>query len=172
MCGTFRIQLNVGMTLLGIRVKQEWHFYILFCPFQKTLICCWVFLFSLWQTLINYYNTSKTIPQAKLGNGMSPTLLEGRAPQVALFSSRGPCVKDFNLQDADVLKPNIVAPGSLIWGAWTPIGTDEADDFQGNATSSPLPPFCGFWDPWRLKVHFLPIYTFLQYKYGITTKFA
>ena len=95
---------------------------------------------KLCQDLLNYYNTTKSNAQAKLGNGMSPTLLEGRAPQVALFSSRGPCVKDFSLQDADVLKPNIVAPGSLIWGAWTPTGTDEADDFQGNVIASPHPP--------------------------------
>ena len=60
---------------------------------------------------------------------MTPTL-KGTAPQVALFSSRGPGVKDYMLQDADVLKPNILAPGSLIWGAWTPIGTDEPD-YQG-----------------------------------------
>ena len=60
---------------------------------------------------------------------MTPTL-KGTAPQVALFSSRGPGVKDYMLQDADVLKPNILAPGSLIWGAWTPIGIDEPD-YQG-----------------------------------------
>jgi subtilisin family serine protease len=44
---------------------------------------------------------------------------------VALFSSRGPDMKDFNFNQADVLKPNILAPGYLIWGAWTPIGIDS-----------------------------------------------
>ncbi|CAM8951347.1 unnamed protein product [Rhodiola kirilowii] len=46
---------------------------------------------------------------------------------VALFSARGPNIKDFNYQDADLLKPDILAPGSLIWAAWSPNGTDEAD---------------------------------------------
>ena len=84
---------------------------------------------ELCQDLLSYYNTTKSNAQAKLGNGMTPTL-KGTAPQVALFSSRGPGVKDYMLQDADVLKPNILAPGSLIWGAWTPIGIDEPD-YQG-----------------------------------------
>lgn len=54
------------------------------------------------------------------------------APQVALFSSRGPDVKDFSMQDADVLKPDILAPGSLIWAAWSPNGTDDPN-YTGNA---------------------------------------
>jgi hypothetical protein len=86
---------------------------------------------------LNYYNASnkaRGAPQARIGNGMLPTLT-GTAPQVALFSSRGPAVKDYMLHDADVLKPNILAPGSLIWGAWTPIGTGEPD-YEGNVVPS------------------------------------
>jgi hypothetical protein len=44
---------------------------------------------------------------------------------VALFSARGPNIKDFSFQEADLLKPDILAPGSLIWGAWSLNGTDE-----------------------------------------------
>lgn len=85
-------------------------------------------------SLLNYYNTSSGAisdsgAQAKIGNGMTPDF-QAAAPQVALYSSRGPGVKDYSLQDADVLKPNILAPGSLIWAAWSPIGIDEPD-FQG-----------------------------------------
>lgn len=54
-------------------------------------------------------------------------ILHMSAPQVALFSSRGPDVRDFSLIDADVLKPDILAPGSLIWAAWSPNGTDETN---------------------------------------------
>jgi hypothetical protein len=88
------------------------------------------------QDLIDYYNSSTTrdwagratVFQATVGiaDGLAPTLFNS-APQVALFSSRGPDVKDFSFQDADVLKPDILAPGNLIWAAWAPNGTDEAN---------------------------------------------
>jgi hypothetical protein len=61
-----------------------------------------------------------------IGNGLMP-ILHKSAPQVALFSARGPNIKDFSYQDADLLKPDILAPGSLIWAAWSPNGTDEAN---------------------------------------------
>ncbi|KAL5748377.1 hypothetical protein ACOSP7_025414 [Xanthoceras sorbifolium] len=44
----------------------------------------------------------------------------GQAPVVASYSSRGPDVNNAHLQTADVLKPNILAPGSSIWAAWSP----------------------------------------------------
>ncbi|KAL5223479.1 hypothetical protein ABZP36_010118 [Zizania latifolia] len=93
--------------------------------------------------LIDYYNSSTirdwagraTTFQAIAGiaDGLAPMLFNS-APQVALFSSRGPDVKDFSFQDADVLKPNILTPGSLIWAAWAPNGTDEARAHQYSAS--------------------------------------
>ncbi|XP_074592238.1 subtilisin-like protease SBT2.6 [Curcuma longa] len=88
------------------------------------------------QELIDYYNASTRRDwagrptsfqaTASIANGLSP-ILHISAPQVALFSSRGPDVKDFSFQDADVLKPDLLAPGNLIWAAWAPNGTDEAN---------------------------------------------
>ncbi|GMJ01524.1 subtilisin-like serine protease 3 [Hibiscus trionum] len=84
--------------------------------------------------LIDYYNVStprdwtgrvksfKAI--GSIGDGLMP-ILHKSAPEVALFSARGPNIKNFNFQDADLLKPDILAPGSLIWAAWSPNGTDE-----------------------------------------------
>lgn len=71
---------------------------------------------------------------ASIEDGLAP-ILHKSAPQVALFSSRGPDVRDFSFQDADVLKPDILAPGNLIWAAWTPNGIDEAN-FVGKDTSN------------------------------------
>ncbi|KAG0587327.1 hypothetical protein KC19_2G156500 [Ceratodon purpureus] len=86
------------------------------------------------QTVLDYYNTytkkdrtGKVLTwgaTATIGNGQIVTYTKA-VQQVALFSSRGPDVKDFNFDEADVLKPNVMAPGYLIWGAWTPIGTDN-----------------------------------------------
>ncbi|CAL8990506.1 unnamed protein product [Prunus brigantina] len=86
--------------------------------------------------LIDYYNISTSrdwtgrVKSFKgigsIGDGLTP-ILHKSAPQVALFSARGPNIKDFSFQDADLLKPDILAPGSLIWAAWSPNGTDEPD---------------------------------------------
>lgn len=86
------------------------------------------------QTLLAYYKrytkkdgNGKIITfgaTASIGNGQIMTYTKS-VQQVALFSSRGPNVKDFNFDEADILKPNVMAPGYLIWGAWSPIGTDN-----------------------------------------------
>lgn len=86
--------------------------------------------------LIHYYNTSTPRDwtgrvksfQAKgsIGDGLTP-ILHDSAPQVTLFSARGPNIKDFSFQDADLLKPDLLAPGNLIWAAWSPNGTDESN---------------------------------------------
>ncbi|OVA19814.1 Peptidase S8/S53 domain [Macleaya cordata] len=51
----------------------------------------------------------------------------GEAPIVASYSSRGPDVNNALLQTADVLKPNVMAPGSSIWAAWSP--NSEGDHY-------------------------------------------
>jgi len=44
---------------------------------------------------------------------------------VSRFSSRGPDIIDINKNHADVLKPDILAPGHQIWAAWSPISASE-----------------------------------------------
>ncbi|KAH9553405.1 hypothetical protein CY35_08G007200 [Sphagnum magellanicum] len=108
----------------------------------KLMICTYSFNFifggaSMRQVvLLDYYSRLTTRDangiavrfgaQAKIGGGQIANY-SGQAQQVALFSSRGPDIKDFNFNQADILKPNVLAPGYLIWGAWTPIGIDNPD---------------------------------------------
>ncbi|XP_023757650.1 subtilisin-like protease SBT2.6 isoform X1 [Lactuca sativa] len=61
-----------------------------------------------------------------IGNGLEP-ILHKSAPIVALFSARGPNIRDYSYRDADLLKPDILAPGSLIWASWSPNGTDDVN---------------------------------------------
>jgi hypothetical protein len=49
----------------------------------------------------------------------------GQAPIVSRFSSRGPDFVDSNRNPADVLKPDILAPGHQIWAAWSPLSALE-----------------------------------------------
>lgn len=60
-------------------------------------------------------------------------ILEGRiatfgeqAPIVNRFSSRGPDIIDNHMNLADVLKPDIVAPGHLVWAAWSRVSISES----------------------------------------------
>ncbi|KAL6990734.1 hypothetical protein U1Q18_008858 [Sarracenia purpurea var. burkii] len=57
---------------------------------------------------------------AAIGDGRGASY-KGRAPVVSRFSSRGPDFIDRDRNPADVLKPDILAPGHQIWAAWTPI---------------------------------------------------
>ncbi|KAE8722801.1 Subtilase family protein isoform 2 [Hibiscus syriacus] len=52
------------------------------------------------------------------------------APKVMFYSARGPDPEDSFLDDADIMKPNLVAPGNSIWAAWSSLGTDSVE-FQG-----------------------------------------
>lgn len=46
-------------------------------------------------------------------------------PTVSRFSSRGPNYMNINRSVADVLKPDILAPGHQIWAAWSPLSASE-----------------------------------------------
>ncbi|KAJ6292342.1 hypothetical protein OIU78_024504 [Salix suchowensis] len=57
--------------------------------------------------------------KAAIGEGRVASFV-GQAPTVSRFSSRGPDFVDVNRNPADVLKPDILAPGHQIWAAWSP----------------------------------------------------
>ncbi|KAK7262127.1 hypothetical protein RJT34_29687 [Clitoria ternatea] len=61
---------------------------------------------------------------AAVGEGRVASF-KGRSPVVSRFSSRGPDIIDINKTLADVLKPDILAPGHQIWAAWSPISALE-----------------------------------------------
>lgn len=52
------------------------------------------------------------------------------APKVMYYSARGPDPEDSFLDDADIMKPNLVAPGNFIWAGWSSLGTDSVE-FRG-----------------------------------------
>ncbi|XP_044479405.1 subtilisin-like protease SBT2.3 isoform X1 [Mangifera indica] len=54
------------------------------------------------------------------------------APKVMYYSARGPDPEDTFLDNADLMKPNVVAPGNFIWAAWSSLGTDSVE-FQGES---------------------------------------
>ncbi|CAA7014253.1 unnamed protein product [Microthlaspi erraticum] len=93
------------------------------------------------QALLRYYNTSlfrdnasgKIVGSgsvARIVGGIKPTYGVVSAPKVMFFSARGPDPEDDSFNDADVMKPNVVAPGNSIWGAWSPLGIGTTE-FQG-----------------------------------------
>uniref|UniRef100_A0A7N0UJT0 Subtilisin-like protease SBT2.4 n=1 Tax=Kalanchoe fedtschenkoi TaxID=63787 RepID=A0A7N0UJT0_KALFE len=81
------------------------------------------------QSIMQYYE-SQTLRKpkriltrfgAKAGIGEGRVAcFAGRAPVVSRFSSRGPDFINSSRFPADVLKPDIMAPGHQIWGAWSP----------------------------------------------------
>ncbi|CAE6220574.1 unnamed protein product [Arabidopsis arenosa] len=92
------------------------------------------------KTLLKYYNsslqrdgTTKEIVSfgavASIGGGLNANF-SNRAPKVMYYSARGPDPEDNSFNDADILKPNLVAPGNSIWGAWSSVSTDYTE-FEG-----------------------------------------
>ncbi|KAG7536457.1 Peptidase S8/S53 domain superfamily [Arabidopsis suecica] len=92
------------------------------------------------KTLLKYYNsslqrdgTTKEIVSfgavASIEGGLNANF-SNRAPKVMYYSARGPDPEDNSFNDADILKPNLVAPGNSIWGAWSSVSTDSTE-FEG-----------------------------------------
>ncbi|OMO82625.1 hypothetical protein COLO4_22903 [Corchorus olitorius] len=94
------------------------------------------------QVLLQYYNSSLErdgLSRKIVRFGAVATISGGlkanysmTAPKVMYYSARGPDPEDSFLDDADILKPNLVAPGHLIWAAWSALGTDSVE-FQGES---------------------------------------
>ncbi|KAL6502177.1 hypothetical protein OROHE_024770 [Orobanche hederae] len=93
------------------------------------------------RVLLQYYNSTldrdevtKKIVKfrgiASISGGIKANFSRS-APKIMYYSARGPDPEDSSLDDADILKPNIVAPGNLIWAGWSSIGTDS--EFQGES---------------------------------------
>uniref|UniRef100_N1R005 Subtilisin-like protease n=1 Tax=Aegilops tauschii TaxID=37682 RepID=N1R005_AEGTA len=91
--------------------------------------------------LMEYYenNTARDGDGTVITFGATVRILEGRRasysgerPEVADYSSRGPNIENSQMQLADVLKPNVMAPGHHIWGAWSPT-SDALPEVQGES---------------------------------------
>lgn len=75
------------------------------------------------KTIIKFRGVAKILGGLKANYSIS-------APKVMYYSARGPDPEDNSLVDADILKPNLIAPGNFIWSAWSSLGTDSAE-FEG-----------------------------------------
>ncbi|XP_041024834.1 subtilisin-like protease SBT2.2 [Juglans microcarpa x Juglans regia] len=92
--------------------------------------------------LLRYYNSSLErdgLTKKIIRYGAVASIVGGlkanysnSAPKVMYYSARGPDPEDNFLEDADIMKPNLVAPGNFIWAAWSSLGTDSVE-FQGES---------------------------------------
>lgn len=87
--------------------------------------------------LLRYYNSSlkrdgdtnqivKFGAVARITGGVTANF-SSSAPKIMYYSARGPDPEDSFLDDADILKPNLVAPGNFIWAGWSSGGTDSVE---------------------------------------------
>ncbi|MED6211218.1 hypothetical protein PIB30_071593 [Stylosanthes scabra] len=92
------------------------------------------------KVLMQYYNSSLEVDAvtkkvtkfgavASIHGGLKANY-SNAAPKVMYYSARGPDPEDTLPHVADILKPNLLAPGNLIWAAWSSLGTDSVE-FQG-----------------------------------------
>lgn len=90
-----------------------------------------------WQILLKYYNSSlerdgpsnkivKFKARASICGGLKANY-SNSAPKIMYYSARGPDPEDTSVDDADILKPNLVAPGNLVWAAWSSAGADSVE---------------------------------------------
>ncbi|KAL9996002.1 putative tripeptidyl-peptidase II [Helianthus debilis subsp. tardiflorus] len=87
--------------------------------------------------LLEYYNSSlERDPVSKriIKSGACACIAGGveanfsySAPKIMYYSARGPDPEDNSFQDAEILKPNLVAPGNFIWAAWSSGGTESVE---------------------------------------------
>lgn len=95
------------------------------------------FFSSTGQILLQYYNSSLEIDGdsnkivkfgavASIGGG-SEANYNNEAPKVVYYSARGPDPEDSLPHEADIMKPNLVAPGNLIWAAWSSVASDSVE---------------------------------------------
>ncbi|KAK1325324.1 Subtilisin-like protease [Acorus calamus] len=92
------------------------------------------------KTFLSYYNNSlvrdgSSNAVKKFGGvarifGGQIANYSSSAPKVLYYSARGPDPEDGMLDNADIMKPNLIAPGNLIWGSWSSAGTDSLE-FKG-----------------------------------------
>ncbi|KAJ3696146.1 hypothetical protein LUZ60_001523 [Juncus effusus] len=94
------------------------------------------------KTFLSYYNNSlvrdsnssniiKFNAIGRIIGGLKPNF-SNIAPKVMYYSARGPDPEDTSVLNADILKPNLIAPGNSIWGAWSSLGLDS-NEFQGES---------------------------------------
>jgi len=95
------------------------------------------FFFSTGQILLEYYNSSLEIDGdsnkivkfgavASIGGGLEANY-NNEAPKVVYYSARGPDPEDSLPHEADIMKPNLVAPGNSIWAAWSSVASDSVE---------------------------------------------
>ncbi|XP_078436861.1 subtilase family protein [Wolffia australiana] len=91
------------------------------------------------QIFLDYYNStvsgkdsSSSVKVGAIGRivGGLNANYNKHAPKVLYYSSRGPDPEDNSFHDAEIMKPNLIAPGNLIWGAWSSLAADSTE-FKG-----------------------------------------
>ena len=76
---------------------------------------------------MDYYASTHNFTATVKILGGAKARFSNQGPQVASFSSRGPDTANARFQVGDILKPNVLAPGNMIWAAWSTIGADSAE---------------------------------------------